>query len=109
MATSDEETKERLETDPIFRLEHGIQDKRTAEDDVPILTRLQQLNDSQWSDPYTRSQELRRKFREQKKKDKELQKEADEIRDKHSLHIDLLPESPSDSIQAKMVDFAAGK
>ncbi|KAI9321911.1 CWC16 protein, partial [Dichotomocladium elegans] len=59
----DEETKERLELDPIFRLEHGVKDKAVQEEQAPVLTQLQQLQQSQWSDPYTRSQQLRRTFR----------------------------------------------
>ncbi|KAI8149795.1 hypothetical protein BJV82DRAFT_641741 [Fennellomyces sp. T-0311] len=106
MKLQDEETKEKLETDPIYRLEHGVKDKNVQQESLPVLTQLQHLQETQWSDPYTRSQQLRRKFREQKKKDKVQQDETDKLRDKHSLHIELLPESSSDRVQAKMVEYA---
>ncbi|KAI7876594.1 DUF572-domain-containing protein [Lichtheimia hyalospora FSU 10163] len=102
----DEETKERLESDAMFRLEHGVIDQQVEKESVPVLTQLQQLQNSSWSDPYTRSQQLRRKFREQKKKDKALEEEADRIRDKHSLHIPLLPETVDDVVQAKKIQYS---
>lgn len=101
----DEETKERLENDPMFRLEHEVQDKVVAEEKIPVLTQLQRLNDVHWSDPYTRSQQLRRKFREEKKREKAAKEVTERLRDKHSLHIDLLPESPTDQLQAQMVHY----
>ncbi|CDH55941.1 coiled-coil domain-containing protein 130 [Lichtheimia corymbifera JMRC:FSU:9682] len=102
----DEETKERLESDAMFRLEHGVMDQQVEKESVPVLTQLQQLQNSSWSDPYTRSQQLRRKFREQKKKGKALEEEADRIRDKHSLHIPLLPETVDDVVRAKMIQYS---
>ncbi|CAO3625145.1 unnamed protein product [Cunninghamella blakesleeana] len=101
----DEELKEKLEEDPIFRLEHGIQDKMASTSKAPVLTQLQRLNDSQWKDPYTLSQQMRRKFREEKKKDQQIEAKANQLKDKHSLHIDLLPESEDDDLKAKLVDF----
>ncbi|KAF7726920.1 hypothetical protein EC973_008215 [Apophysomyces ossiformis] len=102
----DEETKEKLETDAMYRLEHGIKDKKAFDETVPVLTQIQQLNDSQWKDPYARSQELRRKFRETKKKEKAIEQETERLRDKNSLHINLLPESPSDAREAQLVEYA---
>lgn len=90
----------------MYRLEHGIMDQQVEKESVPVLTQLQQLQNSTWSDPYTRSQQLRRKFREQKKKDKAIEEEADRIRDKHSLHIPLLPETVDDVVQAKMIQYS---
>lgn len=106
---ADEETKERLESDAMFRLEHGVMDQQVEKESVPVLTQLQQLQNSSWSDPYSRSQQLRRKFREQKKKDKALEEEADRIRDKHSLHIPLLPETVDDVVRAKMIQYSGEK
>ncbi|KAI7898113.1 CWC16 protein [Cokeromyces recurvatus] len=101
----DEDVKERLETDPMYRLEHGVKDKSKIEETKPRLTQLQSLNDAQWADPYTRSQQLRRQFREEKKKEKQKAEEAERIRDKHSLQIELLPEQISDVIEAKSIDY----
>lgn len=101
----DEATTEKLENDAFFKLEHGVQDQRKAADSVPVLTQLQRLNDAQWSDPYTLSQQLRRKFRDQKKVEKANVEKANQLKDKMSLHIDLVDEHPDDEIRAKLIEF----
>jgi coiled-coil domain-containing protein 130 len=97
---------EKMANDAFFKLEHGVQDQRKATETVPVLTQLQRLNDAQWRDPYTQSQQLRRKFRDQKKIDKANQEKKDKLRDKMSLHIDLVDEHPDDDIRAKLTEFA---
>ncbi|KAG2172681.1 hypothetical protein INT43_000028, partial [Umbelopsis isabellina] len=101
----DDALVEKMANDAFFKLEHDVQDEKKASETVPILTQLQRLNDSQWSDPYTLSQQLRRKFRDQKKLDKARQEKADHLRDKMSLNIDLLDENPEDEIKAKLTEF----
>ncbi|KAG2211846.1 hypothetical protein INT47_004533 [Mucor saturninus] len=101
----DPEVKEKLESDPMYRLEHGINDKKTIDKAAPHITQLQDLNQSQWSDPYLKSQQLRKQFRQVKKKDKSEFEETEKVRDKHSLGIALLPESTSDVIGAKSVEY----
>lgn len=90
----------------MYRLEHGIKDKQIISKSAPHLTQLQHLNQSQWSDPYTKSQQLRRQFRTEKKLEKAQLEENKVITDKHSLQIELLPEIPSDVIGAKSVEFS---
>lgn len=86
-------------------MEHGVQDQRKAAESVPVLTQLQRLNEAQWSDPYTLSQQLRRKFREQKKLETANMEKANRLKDKMSLHIDLVDEHPDDEIRAKLTEF----
>ncbi|CAO3608229.1 unnamed protein product [Cunninghamella echinulata] len=92
--------KEKLEQDPIFRLEHGIQDKSASAAKIPVLTQLQRLNDQQWKDPYTLSQQIRHQ---------QIEEKANQLKEKHSLHIDLLPESEKDTLEAKLVDFSESR
>ncbi|CAM0140835.1 unnamed protein product [Umbelopsis sp. WA50703] len=101
----DDALMEKMASDAFFKLEHDVQDEKKASETVPVLTQLQRLNDSQWSDPYTLSQQLRRKFRDQKKLDKAKQEKTDQLRDKMSLNIDLLDENPEDEIKAKLTEF----
>lgn len=103
---SDPAIKEKLAEDPIYRLEHELHDKTSSLSNVHVLTRLEQLNNTQWKDPYTQSQQLRRKFRDEKKKDKHILEQTNQLKDKYSLHIDLLAESDKDGIEAKLVDFS---
>jgi coiled-coil domain-containing protein 130 len=99
--------KAKLETDPMYRLEHGIKDKKILDQTTPHLTQLQSLNESQWSDPYAKSQLLRKQFRTEKKLEKAKFEATEKLRDKHSLQIELLPEIPSDIIGAKSVEYNA--
>ncbi|KAG1122446.1 hypothetical protein G6F42_011473 [Rhizopus arrhizus] len=91
----------------MYRLEHGIKDKKIIQEATPHLTQLQTLNETQWSDPYTKSQQLRRQFRQEKKKDKLMLEETEKVRDKHSLQIELLPETTSDIVGAKSIEYNA--
>ncbi|KAI8049299.1 CWC16 protein [Thamnidium elegans] len=102
----DEGIKEKLEADPMYRLEHNIKDKKKIDASKPHISQLQNLNESQWSDPYTKSQQLRKQFRQEKKKDKVEHEATEKVRDKHSLGIELLPESVSDTIGAKSIEYA---
>lgn len=102
----DDEMAERLVTDAFYALEHKTIDARKGAESVPVLTRLQRLNDAQWSDPYTNSQRLRKRFREEKHASREVHLRAEDIRNRGSLHIDLLPESAEDELAAKIVEFS---
>lgn len=102
----DKEVKEKLENDPMYRLEHGIKDKKVIDASAPKLTQLQTLNDSQWSDPYTKSQQLRKQFRQEKKRTKTELDASEKIRDNYSLGIPLLPETSSDLVGAKSISYA---
>lgn len=100
-----EDTKEKLEADPMYRLEHNINDKKIMDASIPHISQLQNLNDSQWSDPYAKSQLLRKQFRTVKKIDKINHEASEKVRDKHSLGIKLLPEAISDVVGAKSVEY----
>ncbi|CAO3592411.1 unnamed protein product [Absidia cylindrospora] len=103
---SDPAIKEKLADDPIYRLEHGLHDKASSLSNEHVLTRLEKLNSNQWKDPYTQSQHLRHKFREEKKKNRQILEQTNQLKDKYSLHIDLLAESDKDLREAKLVDFS---
>ncbi|ORZ20292.1 CWC16 protein [Absidia repens] len=106
MELSDPAIKEKLAEDPIYRLEHGLHDKAVSLSNEHVLTRLEKLNSNQWKDPYTQSQHLRHKFREEKKKNRQILEQTNQLKDKYSLHIDLLAESDKDLREAKLVDFS---
>lgn len=60
------ETKEiqkRLFDDSMFKLEHGEEDKNTAESEKPRLVQLFARNESTWGDDYTANSKLREQFR----------------------------------------------
>ncbi|CAG8669018.1 16898_t:CDS:10 [Dentiscutata erythropus] len=101
----DEEEAKKLADNALYKLEHSINDERKFQESIPILTQLQRLNERQWADPYTHSQKMRKKFREEKKDLEAKRRLDDEIRDRNSLSIPLLPESSEDIMEAKSTEF----
>ncbi|KAF9426081.1 hypothetical protein BGZ94_006958 [Podila epigama] len=98
---------ERRANDKFARLEHVQQDAIKAKSGVTILTRLQQLNDRQWSDPYALSQRLRKEFRTEKKARAKEAAECKAVADKVGFAFDILPESESDREGSKKAVFDA--
>ncbi|EPS42041.1 hypothetical protein H072_4044 [Dactylellina haptotyla CBS 200.50] len=104
----DPEEIERLEN-PFAKLEQTKNDTAEKSQQAKRLDELARLSDRMWDDPYTHSQKVRRIFREEKKVRKEVEAEAEALRDKHSLAITILPETNEDIRQAKLVDFSDGQ
>ncbi|ORY04986.1 DUF572-domain-containing protein [Basidiobolus meristosporus CBS 931.73] len=59
----DEKEARKLSENALFKLEHDVEDKRRADESKTVLSRLQDLNDRLWEDPYTPNQRLRKTFR----------------------------------------------
>ncbi|CAG8672307.1 14770_t:CDS:2, partial [Acaulospora morrowiae] len=102
----DEEEAKKLADNAFYKLEQSVKDEQKAKESLPILTQLQRLNERQWADPYTHSQRLRKKFREEKKILEAKRRADEEIRDRNALSIPLLPESQEDEVEAKATEFA---
>ncbi|XP_065511135.1 probable splicing factor YJU2B [Caloenas nicobarica] len=69
------EEKERLETDAMFRLEHGEADRATLRRAGPTLAALQEAQNA-WKDDFALNSRLRQRFREEKKTLREEEEEA---------------------------------
>ncbi|KAG0002757.1 hypothetical protein BGZ65_002345 [Modicella reniformis] len=100
---------ERRANDQFAKLEHVQRDALKAQSGATVLTRLQQLNDRQWSDPYALSQRLRKEFRTAKKA--RLKEEADckSVADRVGFSFGILPESEEDRQGSKAIEFESGK
>lgn len=59
---SEREEKEKLETDAMFKLDHGGKDKEKLKKALPSLTEIQE-HQSSWKDDFQLNSALRRKFR----------------------------------------------
>ena len=99
---NDPETRQKIASDPFFRLEHGADDSHRAKKAAPKLQQLQDMRDERYEDDFGTSQLLRRRLREKKKETKALEEEADAM----GLGIPLLPKAESDLEEARTVDFA---
>lgn len=60
--TTEHEKKEKLETDAMFRLEHGEADRSTLKKALPTLSHIQEAQNA-WKDDFALNSMLRRHFR----------------------------------------------
>jgi coiled-coil domain-containing protein 130 len=91
--------------DPFYRLEKDEEDKVKASEQHQVISKLYDMSQRQWSDPWAQSQKLRKAFREEKKVLKAKAKLTEDIRNRSGLHIDLLPEAEEDTVKAQMVEY----
>lgn len=62
VSVAEHETKQKLETDAMFRLEHGEADRGTLQRALPTLSHLQEAQNV-WKDDFALNSLLRRRFR----------------------------------------------
>ncbi|KAF9963287.1 hypothetical protein BGZ70_007508 [Mortierella alpina] len=96
---------ERRANDKFARLEHERIDASKAQTEMTALTRLQRLNERQWSDPYALSQKLRKEFRTEKKARQKEDAECKSIADRVGFAFSILPESEEDRSGSKRIEF----
>lgn len=100
---------ERRANDKFARLEHERIDASKAQTGITALTRLQRLNERQWSDPYALSQKLRKEFRTEKKARQKEDAECKSIADRVGFAFNVLPESEEDRSGSKRIEFESGQ
>ncbi|EMR10763.1 hypothetical protein PNEG_00912 [Pneumocystis murina B123] len=105
VVVSKDDIEEDYKDDPFYKIEKSVADMNKAKESIPLLTRLYELNEKQWADPYSVSSRLRKIFREEKKMLKKEKESDEEIRNRNSLGIKLAKKDPKDHLQAKLVDF----
>lgn len=100
------ETKEvscRLYDDAMYKLEHGIEDKKVAKSRDTALEDAIALNESVWKDDYSSNCAVRALFREKKKELKKKQTEDHALLKKTGLDIDIVNEHEDDIKLAKLL------
>ncbi|XP_043466550.1 coiled-coil domain-containing protein 130 homolog [Leptopilina heterotoma] len=97
------ETSRRLYDDPMYKLEHGIQDKGVSKSRESALSSVIALNDSIWKDDYSSNSALRAKFRAEKK-ELEKKKSLDKsLLNKMGIDIHLVEEHDDDVKLARLL------
>ncbi|XP_042567931.1 coiled-coil domain-containing protein 130 homolog [Cyprinus carpio] len=96
--------KEKLETDAMFKLDHGGKDKEKLRAAIPSLNELQEQQ-SGWKDDFQLNSALRRKFRSEKKVIAEEEEKDNAVRMRTGLSIPLLPEREEDKKLASLLTF----
>lgn len=101
---TEHETKQKLETDAMFRLEHGEADRGALKKALPTLSHIQEAQ-SAWKDDFALNSTLRRRFREKKKALQEEEQRDQALQAKASLAIPLVPETEADRRLAALLRF----
>lgn len=101
---TEHETKQKLETDAMFRLEHGEADRGALRKALPTLSHIQEAQ-SAWKDDFALNSTLRRRFREKKKALQEEEQRDQALQAKASLAIPLVPETEADRRLAALLRF----
>ncbi|KAL1005733.1 hypothetical protein UPYG_G00063290 [Umbra pygmaea] len=104
--TTERSDKEKLETDPMFKLDHGGKDKEKLRKALPSLSELQE-HKAGWKDDFILNSTLRRKFRTEKKVMAEEEEKDNAVRKRTNLSIPLLPEKEEDKKLAALLTYTA--
>ncbi|XP_019125466.2 putative splicing factor YJU2B [Larimichthys crocea] len=104
--TTERAEKEKLETDAMFKLDHGGKDKEKLKKALPSLSEIQD-HQSGWKDDFQLNSTLRRKFRTEKKVLAEQEEKDNTVRMRTNLSIPLLPEKEEDKKLAALLTYQA--
>ncbi|RYP71984.1 hypothetical protein DL771_004453 [Monosporascus sp. 5C6A] len=97
--------RDRLRGDAFAKLERTIEDRRQLERARERIGELEEASARAWEDPYERNRRLRASFRVGRHAREGEARAAEDLRDRMSLGIDLVPASEEDARRAALVDF----
>jgi len=96
-----DEIRSKILNDPVFRLQHQVEDKRKADSANERFDALVDIRDTHFHDDFNRNARLRSIHRQKKQEMKQALKEGQ----KRGLSIPLAEELSTDAVQAKEVNF----
>ncbi|KAI6656910.1 coiled-coil domain-containing protein [Oopsacas minuta] len=104
IAVGDSEEKEKINTDPMYALEHVVDDKTKGESYNPSLKEIYRSSLCMDKD-YAVNSLIRKHFRGEKRELQAQEKIDQALKEKCSIDIPLLPENPKDIKLAKTIKF----
>ncbi|KAM8878785.1 putative splicing factor YJU2B isoform 1-T4 [Spinachia spinachia] len=104
--TTERAEKEKLETDAMFKLDHGGKDKEKLKKALPSLAEIQDYQSCK-KDDFQLNSSLRRRFRTEKKVQAEQEEKDNTVRMRTNLSIPLLPEKEEDKRLATLLTYQA--
>ncbi|KAK3381521.1 CWC16 protein [Podospora didyma] len=104
LITTEREKAEQRES-AFGTLERTIADRERLEDARHRIGELHDAAERQWEDPYAQNQRLRRAFRVGRHGREKEAASTEELRDRMSLGIELLPGTADDARWAALIDF----
>ncbi|KAM4749814.1 putative splicing factor YJU2B [Anableps anableps] len=102
--TTERTEKEKLETDAMYKLDHGGKDKEKLTKALPSLSEIQDYQ-AGWKDDFQLNSSLRRKFRVEKKVLAEQEEKDNAVKMRANLSIPLLPEKEEDKKLAGLLTY----
>jgi coiled-coil domain-containing protein 130 len=103
---TDQERNDRREL-AFSKLEKTIADREQLAAAKERIGELQDAAERDWDDPYEKNQRLRRAFRVGRKEREEEGRMTENLKDRMSLAIDLVPATQEDTLRAKLIDYGA--
>jgi coiled-coil domain-containing protein 130 len=104
-----DEIIERLAQDPFYKLEHGKRDQQKLAAAKPVVDSLLAINQRQWSDPYQRSRDLRKRFRDEKEAGQKRLVESRQLANKFGIGISgvlrIAEETKEDRLASMRTEF----
>lgn len=101
--------REKLRSDAFASLEGKVEDKKRLDGARQRLEELQDVQDTQWEDPYEQNRRLRNVFRVGRKQRERDAHVTGALQERMSLGIDLLPESDEDAKRAGYISFGGAE
>ncbi|KAH8666800.1 CWC16 protein [Xylariales sp. PMI_506] len=97
--------REALRANAFAKLEKTIEDREQLVIAKARIGEIEAANRKTWEDPYELNRKLRREFRQGRHQREKDGKETEDLQDRMSLGIDLLPATAEDARRAALVDF----
>ncbi|TGJ86313.1 hypothetical protein E0Z10_g2419 [Xylaria hypoxylon] len=100
--------KDALRNDAFARLEKTIEDRSVLIERSHRIAELEDVSYRAWEDPYSQNRRLRAAFRTGRKARETEAASTEELQERMSLGIDLVPATEEDARRAALVDFGIG-
>ncbi|KAK7975618.1 hypothetical protein PG989_014081 [Apiospora arundinis] len=98
--------REQLRSSAFAKLEQTIKDREQLEHAKLRIEELEDASQRAWEDPYEQNRRLRKEFRVGRHAREKEGRAAEDLRDRMSLGIELVPAHDDDARRAALVEFA---
>ncbi|KAF5009080.1 hypothetical protein FDECE_4681 [Fusarium decemcellulare] len=100
-----DQEREALRNNAFASLEKTIEDREQLKRSTLRIEDLVEASAKHWDDPYAQNQKLRRAFRQGRKERERAAAATEDLQDRMSLGIDIVPGTEEDARRAALVDF----
>lgn len=104
-----DQEREALRKNAFASLEKTIEDRERLKVATERIDDLIDAQSKSWEDPYTQNQKLRKAFRVGRKEREREAERTEDLKERMSLGIDLVPGTEDDAKRAALVDFGLGE